>query len=263
MRTRDILRQIATLIAIPFGILMNVIPNGGRDIAAAARAGGETALTVAPYTFGIWYLIFLLQLAYMVYQLLPSQRESPVLRAVGWWAVVNSVAQGLWPVAILRGQQTLGWVLILIMLAALIVIEVRVGAAPAALRTEDRLLVRVPYSVNLGWISVATIIGAYSLIFGRAGLQQIGASGAATGEVVGGIIALLAAAGLGLLMLFRRGNIAYAAVIVWALIGAAVGSAAVPAIAWTATVLAAIVAVAIVAALVLRRTRGQASEIRA
>jgi hypothetical protein len=54
-------------------------------------------------------------------------------------------------------------------------------------------------------------------------------------------------------MLFRQDNVAYAAVIVWALVGAAVGSAGVPAIARTAAALAILLAVAILAVLVNRR----------
>jgi hypothetical protein len=238
---------MATILAIPFGILMNIVPIGGKSVASAASAGGPLALEVAPYAFGIWFLIFLWQLAYMIYQALPSQRENPVLRRVGWWAVANSVAQGLWALAVVNGRYTLAWVLILVMLVSLIAVVAQVGGRERVLSTADRWLVAVPYSINLGWISVATLLSTYSLLFNIIGV------GGPFAQVALGVVAVVVAAALGFLMLFRQDNVAYAAVIVWALVGAAVGSAGVPAIARTAAALAVLLAVAILAVLVNRR----------
>jgi hypothetical protein len=38
----------------------------------------------AGYAFTIWSLIFTLSLGYAVWQALPSERENPLLRRVGW-----------------------------------------------------------------------------------------------------------------------------------------------------------------------------------
>jgi len=38
----------------------------------------------AGYAFAIWGPIFLLGLVYAAYQMLPSRREDPLLRRVGW-----------------------------------------------------------------------------------------------------------------------------------------------------------------------------------
>lgn len=239
MQAKDISRQVVTALSIPLGIALNFIPIRGETVSSAVDNDGEIALNAAGYAFSIWGLIFAWQLVYTVYQAAPVQRENPVLRRVGWWTALNGIATGLWAVAITQGRFGLGWGLILVMLAALIAIEVQIGRA-GALGRLDRWLVRAPYRVNLGWICVATILATGSFL-----RNVVGWDGGAISEAGWGVAGVAAAALLGILMLVLRGNVAFAGVIVWALLGVASGSAGVPAIAQAALVFAVVLGVSL------------------
>ena len=73
-RKRDLSRQVATIVGALFQVLAGAIV----PIAAIA---GDTPSLVRPvdYAFAIWGPIFLLCLAYAVYQALPTNRANPLL----------------------------------------------------------------------------------------------------------------------------------------------------------------------------------------
>ena len=50
----------------------------------------------AGYVFSIWALIYLLLLGFTVYQALPSQRENPALRKIGYLFAINGIANSIW-----------------------------------------------------------------------------------------------------------------------------------------------------------------------
>lgn len=238
MQAKDISRQVVTALSIPLGIALNFIPIRGETVSSAVDNDGEIALNAAGYAFSIWGLIFAWQLVYTVYQAAPVQRENPVLRRVGWWTALNGIATGLWAIAVTQGRSGLAWGIILVMLAALIAIEVQIGRVP--LGRLDRWLVRAPYRVNLGWVCVATILGTGSFL-----RNVVGWYGGAISEASWGVAGVAAAALLGILMLVLRGNVAFAGVIVWALVGVASGSSGVPVIAQAALVFAVVMGVSL------------------
>jgi len=250
VQAKDTLRQVVTAISVPLGIALNFIPMNGVTVRDSVGDNPDIALNAAGYAFAIWGLIFGWQIAYAVYQALPSQRESPVLRRVGWWAALNAVAIGLWAVAVVNDQRVLSWGLILVMLAALVVIEARIGARPGAVRGADYWLVRVPYRINLGWVSVATILSTGTFL-----RDVVGWNGGLLGEETWAVLGVVAAAALGLAMLTLRRNFAYAAVIVWALVAVAVGSADVRPVWRSAAAMAVLVTLGVVFAAASRRHR--------
>jgi hypothetical protein len=64
------------------------------------RVSGENPTLVVPgdYAFVIWTPIFLLALVYAVYQALPSNRENPLLRRVGWFSALAYFSNGVWEI---------------------------------------------------------------------------------------------------------------------------------------------------------------------
>ncbi len=99
------------------------------------------------------------------------------------------------------------------------------------------MAVRVPFSVYLGWITVATIANASQLLY------VLGWGGWGIAPVTWTVIMLAAAVVIAALMGVTRRDVAYLAVLVWALIGIALKHAAIPAVsltAWAATALIAL-----------------------
>jgi hypothetical protein len=248
-RARTVLRQLAILVAVPAGIAMNYLVFAGKGWEGVVK-DRPSPLQAAGYAFSIWGLIWLGQLLYAAHQARPSQRDNPVLRRVAVWTLVNAVATGAWPLAMAQQAfvQAQGW--LTLMLVALIAIELHAGAPAGPLGRADAWLVRVVYGVNLGWVSVAMILSVASLLRVELGWQ----GGPWSGETWS-LLAVTAAASLGLIMLFVRRNVAFAVVNVWALIALAVGGEATPAsVSRVAAVAAAVVALSIVVFVV--RSRG-------
>ena len=100
------------------------------------------------------------------------------------------------------------------------------------MRCPERWFVRLPFSIYLGWVTVATIANATSL------LDYLNWGGWGISPEIWTVIMLLAATGITAAVTFTRGDIAYGLVIVWAFAGIAVkhaGTAVVSTAAWAAT----------------------------
>ncbi|MDW7738448.1 MAG: tryptophan-rich sensory protein, partial [Bacillota bacterium] len=111
--------------------------------------------------------------------------------------------------------QRVGWsmIIILLLLATLIIIYLRIGAVTTEKSIYDRLLVKFPFSLYLGWISAATIVNFNVLLY------DIGWLGIGTGGVLFTILMIIIASFIALAVFYLRQDYIYAAVFVWALIG--------------------------------------------
>lgn len=192
----------------------------------------------APYVFSIWSVIYLGLAIYAVAQALPPLVGSERVRSVAWWFALSGVLNGLW--LVLWQLLAIYWTvpLMLALLLTLIVIYRRLRAGPPA-GAAERWLVRLPFSIYLGWISVATIANI------SGALLHAGWGGWGVGDVTWTVIVLVVATGLGYAMLWREHDLAYALVLVWAFVGIAVAQRSEPVVSSTALAAAAVVAVGI------------------
>lgn len=189
--------------------------------------------TPAGYVFSIWALIYLGLAAYSVYQALPSQRDRAPVESVGYWFVASSACNVVW--LFLWHYRLFAWSMLAMLglLASLIAVYVRVGIGTSSPSVSDKLLVHLPFSIYLGWISVATIANAATVLY------DVQWNGFGIDPVVWTAIMVAVAAGLGVLMIVRRSEIAFPLVIVWAAIGIAVaraGNTLITTVAWLAVV---------------------------
>ena len=107
----------------------------------------------------------------------------------------------------------------------------------------------LPFSIYLGWISVAAIANATDV------LSLTGWDGWAISGQIWAVIMLVVAALLTVTIALTRRDLAYALVIVWAFAGIAAKQWAAPTVAISALVLAGLVAVVAVLSVVLLRPR--------
>jgi benzodiazapine receptor len=134
--------------------------------------------------------------------------------------------------------------LMLAILGTLVAIYLRlgVGRAPAPLTT--RLVLHLPFSVYLGWITVATIANVTAL------LVSVDWGGLGVAPATWTIVMILAATAITVAVILTRRDLAFTLVIAWAFLGIQLkrtGLGDAPAIAWTAIVAAgALVALALV-----------------
>jgi hypothetical protein len=246
---RDIARQIVVALCVPASIVLNFLPFAQRTARNVSGGARSIPLEAAGYAFSIWGVLFAWQLVYAVWQALPRQREDPLLRRVGWLTALNSVGNGAWVVLVSQGLYAASWLVILATLTSLVILEVLAGPDSQAHGRRQRWLVRVPYRLNLAWISVASILATASFL-----RNDLGWDGAPVGPVFWGVVMVVVSAALGVAMLALRRAVPFALVVGWALVAIAVGSARTPAIAHAATAMTTALAVALVASIVRHRS---------
>lgn len=158
-RGRDGLRQVAVVLALALTVtvnaLANALPLAGRDTGAVSDLF-KGPFTPAGFTFAIWAVIYLGLIAYAVYQALPANAANPRLRRVGWLFVLSCLANVAWLFAWHNLALTLSIPLMLVLLGCLIAIYLRLEIGRETPRDES-LFVRLPFSLYLGWITVATV----------------------------------------------------------------------------------------------------------
>ncbi len=252
--TGDYFRQFAVIVVTLATIAINGLATG---LPLNGQSTGDISdrfpslFTPAGYVFSIWGVIYLGLLAYMVYQALPAQRTNPRLRSIGWPYIVSGIANSVW--IFLWHYNQFGWslVVMIVLLLSLIVIYRRLAPFTPGVSAAERWTTHIPFSIYLGWITVATVANAATV------LLDWNWSGAPLSPAIWAIVMIAVATGLGLIFALREVNPAYVLVLVWAFAGIAVKQSATPAVAWTAIGAAILLAVAVVAGWLRRRRSGQ------
>lgn len=211
------LLPIFNLLALAGVLVMNylatALPIAGRTPADVSELF-PTLFTPAGFTFAIWGVIYLLLIGFAGYQARFFNRESPAfLEKTGWLFVLSCAANAGWLPAFHYLQIGLSLLLMLVLLGSLIAIYLAVNDGQTITSTAERWLVRLPFSVYLGWITVATIANT-SIFF-----SNLGWSGQPGGPQFWTAVVIAAAVAVGLLALLSRRDAGFALVIMWALYG--------------------------------------------
>jgi len=243
---RQILVVLTILATITVNILANALPLNGLNTGEISDRF-QVYFVPAAYVFSIWGLIYLGLLAYAVFQALPSQKDNPRLQAIGGWVILGGLANIVW-IFLWHYEQFVGTLgAMLLLLATLIAVYVRLGTGLTRVPPAETWAVRVPFSIYLGWISVATVANVSDV------LDYVGWNRWGWSDEGWMILILAVVVGLAALVNLSRRDVAYTAVLLWALAGIGVKfpqQGIVTAAIWVAFVL---VALTLPAAYLLRR----------
>jgi benzodiazapine receptor len=225
------------------------LPLNGKD--TGQLSDQYPILTVpAGYAFAIWSLIYLGLIGFVVYQALPSQRENPRIARITPLFLLSCLTNIGWLLTWHYEILSLNIVLMLVLLGSLIAIYRQLRADGAHVSNGERWLVWVPFSLYMGWITVATIVNLTVVLY-AAGWQDTGTLGAALASLL-----FVVAAAIAVTIARRFNDPAYALVVVWALVAVAIKHAAVMLVATTAWVAAVLVAL-VVAYTLVKLLRGE------
>jgi hypothetical protein len=212
---RQVVVALTILVTIVINILADALPINGLNTGKISDSF-NVLFVPAGYVFAIWGIIYIGLIAYAVYQALPTQKNNPRLQATGWWVVLGGLANSIW-IFMWHYQQfvaTLGAMLIL--LATLIAVYLGLRSGQKKVSTGETWAVHIPFSIYLGWITVATVANVTDVLdFVK--WNQFGISDSLWMIVILGAVLVIAG-----LMNFLRRDVAYALVILWALAGIAV-----------------------------------------
>ena len=237
-KTLQIVNIAAFIAVVAMNVFSNALPLNDRTAGEISDAL-PSYFTPAGYTFSIWSVIYLFLLGFTIYQALLSQRERPFLTQIGWLFAGTTILNIIWLFAWHYGFYAVSVIFMVGLLVTLIAIYLRlnIGRRDPALTTTDKLLYQVPFSLYLGWITVATIANIAS-VSAYLGWNGFGIDG----QVWSAIMMMVAMVVAGILLVNRR-NLAYAGVLVWALFGIRAAYPDVPVIANTAMIAAGLIVI--------------------
>jgi hypothetical protein len=231
-RIRQLLVVGGILFALVINGLANAIPINGQTTAEISDRF-RVYVTPAGYVFAIWGLIYIGQIGFLIQTLRPSRLQDPMLRRIGLWPALIGVLNGTWIVLWHYEVFPATVVVMVALLLSLIVLYQRAGFDRLArlgsgLSASERWLVQVPFSLYLGWITVATIANV-AAVGEWAGVPTFGIA-----EQLVAAAVLLAGLGIAVVVMLRTGDIAYGAVIVWAYLGIVVRESGTEWVPWVA-----------------------------
>lgn len=203
---------------VAMNALANTLPLFGRSTGEVS-ADYPSLFTPAPFTFGVWGLIYLALAAFVVYQALPRNRDDASLAAVRPLFVLSCALNIGWLVSWHAQVIWLSELIMIALLLTLIALYRRAGAWRRPAGTGERWLLYAPFSLYLGWISVATIANTSIT------LLDLGFDGGSAAVAITVAVVAVAAV-LGLLGVLRRRDGVYALVIAWGLGGVAAARSA-------------------------------------
>ena len=227
---------LATVLALVVNVLATALPLNGKNTGAISDQF-KVFFVPAGYVFAIWGIIYIGWIAFSIYQALPSQRENARLQRIDWLYALSGVLNAGWLFMWHYELLPLSVVVMLALLVTLIAIYLRLDIGRVQVSAIEKWCVNIPFSVYLGWISVATIANITDLLYAWRW------DGWGIAPEMWAVIMLAVATLLGLAMTLLRGDVAFLLVLVWSFIGIAVKQAPTPLVAnsaWVMTILVAL-----------------------
>lgn len=236
--TRQLITILATLLTITVNGLANALPLNGQS---TGEISDRFAIYFVPagYVFSIWGIIYLGLLAYTIYQALPAQRDNEFLNKIAPAYWIASLANSAWIFLWHYEYFSLTLLVMILLLATLIFIYRQLPKH--SLNDVPYWVIRFPFAIYLGWISVATIANVSQVLFFS------GWGGWGISDPIWAVIMISIATLLGLMMLWREQEIPYALVLVWAFVGIAQKQSASSLVASSAWITAGLLLVAFLA----------------
>ncbi len=250
-RIRQAITAISFLITFAVNVAANAVPIGGK-MTNVISDQFHVYVIPAGYVFAIWGLIYTLLGAFTIWQGLGRNRGDPILRDLGWLPALSGLFNSVWIFLFQYELFALSVPVIIALLVTLIAIHLRLWRHRDGLRARSYWLVRAPWAVYLGWITVATIANIAQT------LSSLGFNGFGIDPPLLAAAVLLVGLAIAVTFVRRFGDAAYGWVIVWAYAGIVVKEQATPLVAGVAGLGAFVVAVLVVLAMAGRRRGGAA-----
>lgn len=212
-----IITLITYLIMITLNALANILPINGRNTGEISDFY-ENLFAPAGITFSIWGLIYILLLGYSIYQLSyytsKNEDNKKLILFISWIFSISSIANSFWILAWHFDLIFISLVLMIIILVSLILINLKLRKKQLTLMQQ--LLIRLPFNVYLGWITVAAVANVTTFLVSIE-WNQFGIA-----EYIWTDVIILIAAIIGFIAALFYRSMAYGLVIIWAYVGIAI-----------------------------------------
>ncbi len=248
---KDTLRQITNLvsviIALTVNILASALPLNGQNTGEISDRF-QVYFVPAGYVFAIWFFIYVGWIAFTIFQFRKDQKDSPRLRRLGYLFAISGIVNAIWLFTWHYNTFGLSVIVMLTLLGLLIASYLRLDVNHVSVSTAERWSVDIPFSIYLGWITVATVANITDWLY------LVEWNGFGIAPQTWAIVMIVVASIVGLLMTLTRKDAAYVFVLVWSFIGIAVKQADVANVATTAWIGAGAMLILAIYSLTRRRT---------
>ena len=209
MKTTQIFNIFAFVGVITVNALANALPIGGFNTGELSDMY-PNLFVPAGLTFSVWGVIYLLLFGYLVSQSLSLFNGKPTpdfVERIGGLFLVNCLANMAWILVWHYQMPFIALGVMLVILASLISIYQKLEIGRREVSRRELWTAHIPFSVYLGWISIATIANFTTV------LVDMGWQGGPIGEEIWTIIMMIVGGALGLFVLTTRKDVAFGLVL--------------------------------------------------
>lgn len=213
-----VINWILFLVVIAVNALANILPINGYN---TGQVSGfyPNYFVPAGFTFAIWGIIYLFFLSYSIAftYFTIKQNDFPEIKKY-----LNAITPYYWATCILNAAWIIAWhylqvalsvLIILLFLFSLIQIFIQTQKLALNIKRDHNILIKTPFSIYIGWVSVATIANITAL------LVHLKWNGFGLDPIYWSVIMIVIAIAFGLFFITKYKTIAYPLVIAWALWG--------------------------------------------
>ncbi len=213
-KTIQALTVATFILMVVVNALANILPINGIGTGAVSDSY-PNLFAPAGITFAIWGVIYLLLAAYTVYQLGLFKKNKSIsdalMNKVGVVFSISSIANTVWIFTWHYRIIALSMILMLMIFVCLAIIVSAIRKE--TLSTKEKILVKLPFSIYFGWITVATIANMTTL------LVSVGWNGFGLSQAIWTVAIIAIGAIIGIITILRNKDYPYGLVILWAYAG--------------------------------------------
>jgi hypothetical protein len=238
-----ILVVLTFILMVVVNVLANTLPINGVDTGVISDSY-PNLFAPAGVTFSIWGLIYLLLAFFTFYQLgiinKNDEISNELMNTVGTFFSISSIINTIW---IFTWHYRVLWLSMILMICLLLcLIKIVHSIREEKLSTKEKFFVKVPFSIYFGWITVATIANATTL------LVSLGFNGFGMSESLWTVLIIIIGAIIGIITLLRNRDYYYGLVIIWAYFGIIIKHTSVFNNMYTSVIITAIVTIVLILA---------------
>jgi benzodiazapine receptor len=249
----SVLLKWVNIVAFALTVVVNGLAGSttilGGKLTAEISDANPTLITPAGYVFSIWGVIYILLGIFVIFQALPSQKGKDYQEKIGWLFVASCLLNIAWLFLWQFEYLSLSVVLMFLLLAILIATYLRLDIGKSITSLREEIAVHVPFSVYLGWITIASIANV------AVTLVSTGWDGFGISQEMWAALVMIIAVLITLLVVATRKDVAYGLVIIWALLGIGVKQSGNQSIVTITEMSAVIIVVALALSLLVTRFR--------
>lgn len=162
----------------------------------------------ANYAFSIWFLIYFLLFIWIVKGFFIRGKKGSIYRELQLLIPINFMLNGAWILAFTQQRILLSTVIIFLLLLSLIRIYNKIK-----LNSNKALFDLIPFSIYLGWVSIASIVNVFTFFVRNNVITFLGID-----ELGWTVVMLLFATVLTVVFILFNRDILYPLVIIWSYI---------------------------------------------